>query len=241
MKLFFTLLTAVLSGSSALAQSVTGGAPVRPDLAYATALYQSARLQQANLFNGIEHLRGYPTAEGHPYFGNGEWQRGSIQYDHIRYQDVSLLYDLTLDRVVVQHPDSAFRVALVPEKTESFSLGEQTFTHLREDSARQLGLSGGIYQILTNGPSRLLARRTKVIRSELSRNTVTNWFEQQDQYFLRLNGTYHPVKTKSAVLKLAGDQQKGLSRYWREKKVRFRKNRELALIEAARYLDTLKP
>ncbi|WP_234735378.1 hypothetical protein [Tellurirhabdus bombi] len=231
--LVFFLLIQTAYGQVASSDSALLSQSVRQ----AVDLYQQSFSKQSNLYSGIEYINYDVNAEGHPYFQAEDWEIGSIFYNGVLYEDKRVLYDVLNDKVVVQHPDSAYRVAILSEKVDHFSLLNHSFIRVDEETGKKIGLSVGFYDLLYAGPSRVLSRRVKILEEDISRGQINRFFVLKDRYYVLRNGTYHSVRSKQSVFSLFRPQRKALARYLRSQKIRFKDNREMAIIKSAQFYD----
>jgi hypothetical protein len=95
------------------------------------------------------------------YDNNSNWEAGSVTYDGIFSDHVKLLYDIYLDRVAVLLYDNYSMFSLLPERLESFNVGEKQFINIgvKESS---FGLKPGIYAVLFQKKVTLLAKQFQV-------------------------------------------------------------------------------
>ncbi|MBC7923212.1 MAG: hypothetical protein H7Z75_19205, partial [Ferruginibacter sp.] len=143
-----------------LAESDT--AFLRKSLAYATDLYTQAIGVHSSLYNGSQHVGYDPHVRSHPYLESDDWQAGSVRYDGVWYRDVSALYDIVGDELIIQHYNRGFEIQLLREKISHFSLPNHTFVRLVPDSTNA-ALRAGFYDQLYDGKVAVLAKRTKIV------------------------------------------------------------------------------
>lgn len=194
--------------------------------------------KQSRLYNGIEYVGYSPKIEGIPYFQENTWQRGSIVYDGIAYDTVQMMYDIVKDRVVILHFNNFFRVALFSEKVTSFSLLGHHFIRIERDSLGKSPLATGFYDQLYTGPTSMLVRRTKFIE-ETVKETVERKFLEQDYYYLYKNGSYHIIRTQKGLFALLKEHAREIRQHLKKKKLKFRKDKENSILQAAIYNDSL--
>src|SRR5688572_14036253 len=65
------------------------------------ALYTATILDQSRLFNGSDYIVYIPRNEEHPYYGSDDWSTGSIVYWDELYENEPLLFDVSIDQVIV--------------------------------------------------------------------------------------------------------------------------------------------
>ena len=57
---------------------------------------------QSRLYNGGDYIVYMPKDEEHPYYRSDDWSYGSIVYWGELYENVPLLYDLSIDEALEQ-------------------------------------------------------------------------------------------------------------------------------------------
>src|SRR5690348_16627231 len=91
--------------------SLTYAQSAKPDTAFvkasfskAKAVYASSAIRsQSHLYNGSQYIDYTPIGEEHPYFLTNDWTNGTVIYDGEKYENVPLLYDISADKLVVEH------------------------------------------------------------------------------------------------------------------------------------------
>lgn len=195
--------------------------------------------KQSRLYNGVEYFGYSPKIEGIPYYLENTWQRGRIIYDGIVFDTVQMMYDLVKDRVVILHFNNFFRVSLFSEKVHSFKVLGHHFVRMERDSLRKSPLVTGFYDLLYNGPSTVLSRRSKFIE-ETVKETLERKFVEQYSYYVFKDGNYHTVRTQKGLYSLLKEHAREIKQHLRKNKIKFRKDKENAIVQAAIHYDSLK-
>lgn len=200
----------------------------------AVSIYHSALGSQAHLFSGSEFIS-YPIYQGeHQYFKYNDLQESSITYEGLEYKQVSLLYDIVNDDVIVgryNEQGATKHLKIDKNRVSEFSLPGHTFIHIRGNSF----LENGFYEQLYKGNLQVLAKRKKNYKKEV----VTITFPVGNQYYIYKDGAYHTVKSKGSVLKLLKDHKKELNSYLKANHIIFSQNRERAIAALAKQYDLL--
>lgn len=204
----------------------------------AVAAYNASVDHQARLYNGIEHYGYYIRIKGFAYFNEPVVQKGSIEYDGLVYNNISMWYDLVKDQVIILHFNNFTRVGLVSEKVKEFTVLNHHFIRLQFDSTSQTPLTTGFYDELYKGSSTVLAKRVKVI-NEIVKDEIEREFMQHNLYCIQKDSTYYIVKNYKGLLSVFKYRAKEIKQYLRKNKIRYRKEPENALVKAAAYYDSL--
>lgn len=226
---FFTLL-----GKCSLAQDLMADTALRPGVEAAVASYHQAMGLQAELYNGVEHLRYQPSIEGVPYFGIDEWQSATIKYGGVLYRDVPVRFDMVMDKLVVGHPNGFQSFYLFSPRVEYFAIGGNNFINLAKDSVKGAP-APGFYQVLARGPMTVLVRRSRRISERLSDRKL--YFENTDRFYVLKEGVYHQVRNESDLLEVAGERRKEARQRLKQQNIRFKKFPEQAILTVAEFYN----
>ena len=200
------------------------------------ALYAATILDQSRLFNGSDYIVYLPKDEEHPYYATDDWSTGSIMYWDELYENVPLLFDLSIDQVIVEH-DRGSPVRLIPEKVQRFTILGHTFVRLLRDDKNKI--SDGFYDQLYNGKSKVYAKYSKAYRETLQAPNVIPSFDESVRYYVVKDGNFHVVKTKGSVLQVLSDRKSELKNFLRKNRIRYNDNREKAIVRLTEFYDTL--
>jgi hypothetical protein len=206
----------------------------------AIAFYNQSLSEELHLFNGRLD-KGYPYSfeEGTPYFLTNSWSRGTVNYEGKKYENVSLLYDVTLDELVYLYFDKVSRIRLIKEKVSEFSLMDHSFIHLATGSLHGASLAPGFYDRLYYGKVSLLARRTKHIETTFRHSGAERKVYNKNQYFLQKGDEYLSIRNKRSFLSSLSDKRKELQQYMRQNKLNFRKETEKTITKTLAYYNEL--
>ncbi|TPE39581.1 hypothetical protein [Pontibacter mangrovi] len=211
-------------------------------VAEAVQLYRKSINIQSHLYTGAEyHVPQRPYLDGDQYYGSSKYAPAAVKYDGAWYHDVPLLYDVVQGEIVTVHPASGYALKLVKEKVEAFVLpGDEVFVSLHPDTAAGAVLQPGFYGVLYDGQVKVYVLRDKEVQERVTPDGLEGEFKVVDKYFLYKDDAYHEVSRKRHVLSLLQDEKKPLKKFIRENKLRFRKQREKAIVSVAQQYDKLK-
>jgi hypothetical protein len=207
---------------------------------HALAAYEEAVGMQTHLYNGTEYVDyKKPHFVGDQFFVSKAATRGNIFYDGTRHTQVPMLYDLVTDEVIVPHNNSGLLMKLNTSKIDTFQLHGHTFVHLQADSAGQGLPSPGFYDLLHSHHTQFLARRSKNMQDKASSTGMVGRFEVGDKFYIRKDSIYHQVSSKRSVYRVLKDKRKQLQQYASAQKLKFRKEKEKAILALTQYYDSL--
>ncbi|RZJ88414.1 MAG: hypothetical protein EOO60_11105 [Hymenobacter sp.] len=207
--------------------------------------YTAALGTESLLYNGAEYVDyTTPGTRGHQFFGVPEAQMGSVAYRGGTFTNVLLRYDLVRDQPILLYPGQGVAIMLVPDKVAAFTLGNRHFVHLVGDSTARGGndLPTGFYELLADGPVRLLARHSKRVYQTLVSQALTLEYRQADALFVRTATATAEVSGLRKLLALLPDHQSEVQRYARQQGLRFTPaNRIDSAERLLRYYYSLQP
>ena len=188
------------------------------------------------IFTGQEHTGYSPDIEGTAYYGNDQWQKGSLVYRDVVYPDVRLKYDLVADRLIVQHYNGFTGVTLFTPRIQSFSLDGKNFETLPANAVNRLPLSG-IYEVLVKGEVSIYAKRMKSIQESTKSGRVERSILSRETYYASKDGVFYPIKKEKHLLDLMPERKNEIHTLLREKGLRFKKQMERTLVASAEYYN----
>jgi hypothetical protein len=191
-------------------------------LAAAKEIYFNAVGSELNLYNGISY-KGYTlneTDEGQPYFGSELWVEGFVNYDGVLYEDVSMLYDLVEDKVIIDHKFGSGKLELIGEKLSSFGFNQHYFVRLNPSRTSNTAESG-FYERLFDGRLKAYAKWHKKRNDIVGAAAVQVKYEDQNRFYIFNGNEYAQVKSKSSVLNVLKDKKQFLSKFIRKYKLKF--------------------
>jgi hypothetical protein len=231
---FFGFL--VLAVRPANAQSDAGSLPLPDSTVLRLAesntidIYRQFMGEQSRLFNGYEHVGFLPMTNGQPYFQEDALRIGSVVYEGGWYRDVPMMYDLVRDELITTTPNNA-RITLSNDKVAEFFLLGHHF----------IRTPGGYADLLVNGKIKLEVRRIKVIQERTDGLQIIRNVEQADHYYIVQDGVSRPIGNLRSLLALLKDKKKEITQDLKRKKIKFRKDREGAFIEAVSFYNQSIP
>lgn len=208
---------------------------------YPLSVYKTATRDAQNLYNGRLYYIYDAREEEHQFYEDRNFQKGTVFYDGQRYDSIPLMYDLVKDELVIKHINGFEAMLLQTPKVGFFTTHNHIF--LKQESGKDISpdMRTGFYDLVYNGKSKTLVRRIKQRQEKIVEKKVIALFPAKNFYYVYANGKYNPVHTRKAVLALFPSHKTDLKRSLREQKIKFRKNREMAIITmVARYDELTK-
>jgi hypothetical protein len=226
-------LSLILHSIHAAAQQNTG-----PDAASFTSAYANILGLNARLYNGPEY-QDYSNGvkEGIPYFDSKNYLPGSIVFDSIFYPDVQLRLDLVYEYLTILHPPSFVSIQLPNKSVSSFEIGGHQFIHLLPDSLSVI--KEGFYERLYSGKSAVFVRHRKTLEDQNKSDDIYRAAVSHNTYHIYSGGQWYNVKSARGLISVFKGKEKLVQQHLRKQRLKFRKNPEPAMVEAAKFYDQL--
>jgi hypothetical protein len=234
--LFCILVNANIAGAQDSLNEFLNGSP---DQSFPVKLYYKAIGENAHIYNGYEYRTPDKNIIGSPYFLTDALVPANLSYDDGYYQNIPVLYDMVLDLVVINRLDQNFKISLIPEKLQSFSLQKHDFIRVTKDSLHGVDLTTGFYDRLYAGKSTTLVKRKKSIQEKIQYTTSTMSYSEENIYYVKFEGKYVEVMNKSSVLKLFKSKKSEIKSFLRKNKLNLKSEFEKTLVAISAYYDQL--
>jgi surface antigen len=206
--------------------------------AYPVSLYKDATAQSQNLYNGRQYYVYDARNDEHQFLNQRKWHKGVVYYDSQQFDSIPMLYDIFHDELVVKHFNGD-HILLQSEKVDHFMLDDHNFERLEAGKTINAQMRTGFYDIIYNGPSRTIVRRAKQRQEKIVDKTVIALYPQKNFYYIQTNGKYNSVHSKKSVFNLFPEHKKELRKVLRDQKIKYRKNREMAITQMVATHDEL--
>lgn len=235
------MMAVILSAlhTSSVSQPAIVDTSLDPAFKNAVTFYNNSFGPELRLFNGKEyHEYLLPFKEGQPYFFSNIFSKGTVSYEGKTYENVSILYNLVTDQVVILKYSGFSKIQLLKERVDAFSLSGHYFINIQNGSLSSPALRPGFYDIVASGKVSLLVKRTKRIQTD-TKETVEIKVLSKDHFFLRNKNVYSEVDTKNAFLKQLKAKRKEIQQFIKQNGIRYRKNPEEAMVRILEYYNQI--
>lgn len=221
---------------AALDSDPPGNVPSSPLL-----LYQAATKSDQNLYNGRAYYIYDAREEEFQFYVDRKFEKGTVFYDGQRYDSIPMMYDLVRDELIIKHANGFENIVLQSPKVRYFDFYGHKYFWLVAGKQIDPNMTTGFYDHVYEGKSRVLVRRTKQRQERILEKKVIAQFPASTSYYVYANGLYHNISSKRALFSLFPEKKSELRKALREQGIKFRKNRERAIITmVARYDDLTK-
>lgn len=194
---------------------------------------------ESRLLNGVAYANNAPAyMRGHPFFQSSDPQPGTLYYDGQHFAAVELLYEQVLDQVLLYGPEQAGHMQLIRQKVREFELAGHRFVWLPADSAGVL--AEGFYDMVVNGPTQFLVRRTKKVEAATGGYDMKGGYEEKMRFFVQRQGRFYELSTLKQTLTALADKKPEMQAYARRNRLRFATDsRETSVAELVKQYNSL--
>jgi hypothetical protein len=220
--------------------------PAFPDSAvYAVSVSNCLRLyyqrakENLQVYRGSQYIRYGIKTQGFLFFESNDMLSGSLIYQGAFYPDVKLYYDLVSDNLIINNYSGNAQINLPKIKTDAFRIGGSSFVRLNADKEKGKLRGSGFYEILfTSGDIGVYDKMEKKLNFP-SKDEAPAYI-QYNFYFVKLNGRFYPIDDESSLLDLFQDKKVQVKKFIKENKIRFKKDRQSAIVKTTAYYSQLK-
>lgn len=190
----------------------------------------------SSLYNGIEYPGYLRSIKGSAYLDSEEFSQGRVKFDGVWYT-IPMLYDLYAEKLVITHLSRNHRMSLINEKIEQFVIHGHRFINFRSTESQQF-VPKGLCEVVYEGDSiSLYAKKRRHLNERPTMYGLERDFTSFDQYYLFMDGSYHLIKSKRDMFALMGSRRREVATELRKNKIKFKRDRERALITASKIYD----
>jgi hypothetical protein len=211
------------------------------DSAYAYVLrqYHAYLEPEPALYRGGQYVDyDFQLESGHPYFGEHRMRKGTVWYSGIFYEDILLLHDLVRDIVVINDPGNTYKITLISDQIDSFTIEDHFFIRLR-DSLNPSAPRNGFYERLYKDRISLLKKEKKSVEDDLSslEKGVQHYISSTVSYYLKKGVVYYSVNNKSSLLYALKDRNKEIRKFIRKNSLSMKSDKENTLLKVVAWYD----
>lgn len=204
-------------------------------------LFNKGIKQQSLLYNGYAYEGHLKSITGSPYFQDTpDFTSGTVVYDGFSHRNIPLKYDIYQDKLISLLANGVSMFSLINEKVSDFYLYQHHFVYINvADTTVNNPLKKGFYDLIYNGKSQILVKRTATVQTTTSMYGVENFFTQKNAYHLKKDNKYYRISNESSFLKLFKEKKNELKQHLRASNIKFKKNPEQAMIILVTYYESL--
>ena len=157
---------------------------------------------------------------GHPYFSDEEWKNGTIMIGETLFENLSLNYDILLNKVIVRFMTltyTDYQVAVRCSNIKKMSIGGDTFVPLPQvaDSALM-----PLARLLSDGEVQYLITKKKYLSPSNGTGMKDYSYRENSRQYLYYNSELISFRTRGSLLALFPELKSELKQYARDKKLK---------------------
>jgi hypothetical protein len=168
------------------------------------------------LFNGTEYIKQFDQTKGTPFFPT-EKTNGAVLYFGNWYQNLDLLYDIQDDVVITRDIQGLLKMRLTRDKLDEFMVDGHNFVKLKLASG-----AGEFYEQFYKGQRSLLMQWRKMNETDDPQNPK---YTLRKILFVLDKGRIITLSRTRDLFSIVSKHKKELKKFYREKKLSFKKDR----------------
>ena len=199
--------------------------------------FDTAIGERMEFYNGISYALTAPATKGTFYFEDKITPvTAIIRYNGIYYKDVPVIYDEHTDEMVSSLNGQLF--TLIKSNLSDVYLSGHHFINIPPGNLAKL--PPGFYDVVYNGYTQVLVRRTKIIEEHVvPPQTAETYYVGKITVYIKKDDSFMAISSKSDFLKLFQKHRSDFERYFDTNKADFRNDTETAVIKTAAWYDQL--
>jgi hypothetical protein len=238
-KLTALFFCSVITGGLYAQDSIIDSSSLRATV-YTRKVYDARRNSELPLYNGLRHQL-YPVSiEGIPYFQSLDWYTGSVVYENMLYENVTMRFDQVKEELVVT-PDRELGVfiSLFSPRVKEFSFSGTKFIRLTRDTAGRSSLQTGFYEELVTGKLAVYLRNQKEIDEKIEGTTITRVVDEHHRYYILKDGTYYHIRNQNDLLDIVKDHRREVQQFMSKNQLKYRRSPKETLITVIQFYNQL--
>ena len=203
--------------------------------------YVNAVNEHLIIFSGREEKLYSRNILNHPFLDTNEFRKGMISFDGRIYPNLMLRLNLDRNELIVMTPDKNFSIIIPEDKLDYAMIDSLYILYNNAEFAKENSIREGYYIRIYNGEHQVWKYESFTLNSKANVSTgmMDNIFEKKIWLYIYKDGIYHPVKSKSSVLKFFASKKKELKKHIKELDLSFYRNPENAIVSVAEYYEKL--
>ncbi|MEO8404482.1 MAG: hypothetical protein ABI480_07810 [Chitinophagaceae bacterium] len=177
--------------------------------------------------------------EGNAFYKINTWEKGTILFDDVVYNDIWMKYETVADQLIVTADTSTgIFISLFRQRVKEFSYAGMQFIRLEKQTDRNVP-EIGYYQILAKGKLTAYERNVKTLKEIIDGTTLIRRFEEKIKYHVEKDGKFYSIDNKNDLLSLCKDHKKEVQQFISANKIKFHKNLEPAIATVTAFYNRL--
>lgn len=220
--------------SFSLAQS-TSNSPVYK----AESFFNTSIQTQSRLYNGPAYPGYAFNVDGSANFQDlTAFSNGSVVYDGFRFDNVPLMYDIYQDKLI-SLLNGYSKYSLISDRVAEFYLNNHHFKYINVIDSTKSVIKSGFYDLIHDGKSKIYVKKIKNMQQVIDNKMVRYYFIPKTYYYIERDQKYSTISSEKSFLSYFNDKKVELKKLLKEKKIKFRKQPEVAMILMASYYENL--
>lgn len=205
----------------------------------AESLFNASIQTQSRLYNGAFYPGYAFNVDGSANFQDlNTFVNGSVVYDGFRFNNVPLMYDIYQDKLI-SLLNGYSKFSLISNRVAEFYLNDHHFKYINVIDSTKSVIKSGFYDLIYDGIAKIYVKKIKNMQYSLDKKIVHYYFIPKTYYYIERDQKYSVISGEKSFLSYFNDKKPELKKLLREKKIKFRKQPENAMILIVSYYENL--
>ncbi|MCD8539380.1 MAG: hypothetical protein LRY55_06155 [Leadbetterella sp.] len=160
---------------------------------------------------------------------------GTIAYDRVKYENLVLAYDVSSDKLVLEHVNY---LEVVKNLVDYFTVNGDTIIY---KSTAAGGIPAGYYEKIYGSDSSFsVAKHSKYLKEVMRGTVMERGYEETVRYYVYMPGmeSYLDVKKESDLLNLSKDLKKEAKALLRSRSLKFKRQPKETIQTVLHFYET---
>jgi hypothetical protein len=208
----------------------------------AVAVYHRTLAPEPGLYNGSQYAYNayYPFVinEGDPFFISKDFTNGTVFYNGVQYNNVTLLFDIIHEDLLTHDPAKIYILKLNADNVKWFKIWDHMFVRLKQDSGTNSPIHTGYYDVLYSGKISIYKKVQKIFKeNSASSSGVNKYVVETDEYFIKKNNVYFSIKNKKSLLAVLDEKGKEVGKFMKKNRLKLKKNKDNDFAKVAAFYE----
>lgn len=235
-KSIFTFVFLFLSGLSFLfAQNLDRDSLAKISYNNALSFYRTSLGENLRFVNGETYYTYGTNVGGSAVFGDSTFINGLLFYEGIRYDEIPLMYDIYIDKLVSVTNTGAF--SITTDKIDQFKIGSNSFVNLKSIVFGKKVVDG-FFEVKYKAKLGVYIKHKRELKFSLNKETPY-YFNPKQILYVEMDNKLHEITSESSLLGLFVNKKKEIILYVKENGLKFKKDPEQFTVAVVKHYERL--
>lgn len=179
------------------------------------------RIVSGPYYNNFRNIR----IDGHPFYINNEWNKGTVKINDLIFEDLLLKYDVEKNEIILRFINinySSLLITLRKSLINRFTLGERVFIPYPGSNIYD---TTKFCEVLATGPVSYLMLKAKQPKVSSNTGSKDYYYQETVKQFIQIDDRIEPFRTRRKLFKLYPQHKNEIKRFIRRERLQPYKKR----------------